>query len=410
MMRSILTIILSIVVAAAMGQSVKTGIEVLRDNHFDILKGKRVGLITNPTGVDSRLVSTIDILKSAKDVSLVCLFAPEHGVRGDVHAGDKVESYKDIKTDITVHSLYGKNRIPTKEMFDAIDVIVYDIQDIGCRSYTFISTMGEVMSAAAKYGKEFVVLDRPNPIGGLKVEGCLVEEGFHSFVSKFKIPYLYGLTAGEVAKLLVGEKMLNNNNLKLTIVPMQGWTRDMDYTDTGLEWVLPSPHIPHPFSAYYYPATGILGELGAVSIGVGYTLPFQIIATEDIDATALAEKLNALKMEGVAFRPIFVKPFYAAGQSKNLQGVQIHLTNPKRARLSDIQFVVMDVMHKMNPKLDFFKMATSPARIDMWNKVLGTDKIYKEFSKNLDWNAVKGYWTKDEEAFKRLSSKYYIYQ
>ncbi|HCM20357.1 MAG TPA: DUF1343 domain-containing protein, partial [Porphyromonadaceae bacterium] len=170
---------------------IKTGIEVLKDDQFSILKGKRVGLITNPTGVDNNLKSTIDILHEAPNVQLVALYGPEHGVRGDVHAGDKIETFTDPNTGVPVHSLYGATRKPSKEMLRDIDVLVYDIQDIGCRSYTYISTMYLAMQAAAENDIEFVVLDRPNPLGGLKVEGNLVEEGFFSFVSQLKIPYVY---------------------------------------------------------------------------------------------------------------------------------------------------------------------------------------------------------------------------
>ncbi|MEJ2618531.1 MAG: DUF1343 domain-containing protein, partial [Ignavibacteriaceae bacterium] len=187
------------------GPVVKTGIEVLRDRNFDILKGKRVGLVTNPTGVDSKLKSTIDILNESPNVNLVALFGPEHGVRGDFTAGDYIESYTDGYTKLPVYSLYGKTRKPDSTMLKNIDVLVYDIQDIGCRSYTYISTMGLIMEAAAKNNIEVVILDRPDPLGGCRVEGGLVEDGHFTFVSMFKIPYVYGLTCGELATLINNE-------------------------------------------------------------------------------------------------------------------------------------------------------------------------------------------------------------
>ena len=198
MKKYILTLAMA-VAAMAMSAVVKPGIEVLRDGGFAQLKGKRVGLLTNPTGVDNKLKSTVDILAEAEGVELVALFAPEHGVRGDVHAGDKVDNSVDPATGVKVYSLYGKSHKPTAEMLKDIDVLIYDIQDNGCRSYTFISSMGVCMEACAENGKQFMVLDRPNPLGGNKVEGCLVEDGFFSFVSKYPIPYLYGLTPGELA-------------------------------------------------------------------------------------------------------------------------------------------------------------------------------------------------------------------
>jgi len=406
-MRNIsLTVLLVLLFTSGWGK-VKPGVEVLRDKDFAALKGKRVGLITNPTGIDRSYKSTIDILNEAPGVKLVALFAPEHGVRGDIHAGDKVDTYTDPKTGVTVYSLYGKTQRPTKEMLEGIDAIVYDIQDIGCRSYTFISTMGIVMEEAAKYGVEVVILDRPNPLGGEKVEGCLVEDGFFSFVSQFKIPYVYGLTPGEVALMLNGEGMLKQK-CKLTVIPMKGWKRSMTYAQTGLDWVAPSPHIPNPMAAYYYPTTGILGELGVVSIGVGYTMPFQLVASDSISADRLADSLNALKLKGVHFRPIHYKPFYSVGKGLNYQGVQIHITDTKEVILSDIQFWIMQEMYKQNPRIDFFKRCEK-SRISMWNKVSGTDYILKGLSDSYNFSKVREYWHKDDAAFKAKSKKYYLY-
>ena len=273
------------IIASAQKVRVKTGIEVLQDEHFRRLEGKRVGLITNPTGVDHRLRSTIDILHEAPNVRLVALYGPEHGVRGNVHAGDTVGGTVDPATGLPIHSLYGNTRKPTPDMLRGIDILVYDIQDIGCRSFTYISTMGLAMEAAAEAGIEFMVLDRPNPLGGERIEGCIVEDGYQSFVSPYPIPYVYGLTCGELARLLNEERMIGQR-CRLQVVKMKGWRRRMSYAETGLPWVLPSPHIPHPETAHYYPATGILGELGTISIGVGYTLPFQLFAAPWINGNS----------------------------------------------------------------------------------------------------------------------------
>lgn len=278
----------------------KPGVEVLRDHGFKELAGKRVGLITNPTGVDNNLKSTVDILHEAGNVELVALFGPEHGVRGDVHAGDEFDNTVDPATGVKVYSIYGKTKKPTAEMLKGIDALVYDIQDIGCRSFTFVSTLGLALEACAENDIEFVVLDRPNPIGGNRVEGNLVEDGFYSFVSQFKVPYLYGLTPGEMARFLNGERMVaGGKQAKLTVVPMEGWTREMTFDKTGMPWILPSPHIPQPVTSYYYPATGILGELYYVSIGVGYTLPFQLICADWINAEEFSARMNALNLPGV---------------------------------------------------------------------------------------------------------------
>ncbi len=385
---------------------VKTGIEVLKESNFKALQGKRVGLITNPTGVDNNLKSTIDILHEARNVQLVALYGPEHGVRGDVHAGDKIEDFRDPNTGVPVFSLYGATRKPTKEMLEGVDVLVYDIQDIGCRSYTYISTMYLAMQAAAENNIEFVVLDRPNPLGGLKVEGNLVKDGFFSFVSQLKIPYVYGLTCGELAHMINAEMM--EKPCKLTVVKMKKWRRKMNFEATGLPWVPTSPHIPFAHSAYFYPVSGILGELGYMSIGVGYTLPFEMFAAEWIKAEEFANALNAKRLPGITFRPIHLKPYYSVGQGKNYQGVQIHLTDFAKARLSDIQFHVMEVTAQLYPEHKVFDHAPKN-RFDMFDKVSGSDYIRTEFSKNHRFADIQAYWMKDEEAFKRTSKKYYFY-
>lgn len=387
---------------------VKTGIEVLKENKFKQLQGKRVGLITNPTGVDNNLKSTIDILHEAPGVELVALYGPEHGVRGDVHAGDKISDFNDPNTGAPVYSLYGATRKPTPEMLEGVDILVYDIQDIGCRSYTYISTMYLAMQAAAENNIEFMVLDRPNPLGGLKVEGNLVEEGFFSFVSQLKIPYVYGLTCGELAEMINGEGMLTEP-CNLTVVNMKKWRRKMNFEDTGLPWVPTSPHIPFAHSAYFYPVSGILGELGYMSIGVGYTLPFEMFAAEWINAEEFAQALNAKRLPGINFRPIHIKPYYSVGQGKDYQGVQIYLTDFSKARLSDIQFHVMEVAAQLYPDQKVFDHAPEN-RFDMFDKVSGSDFIRKEFSKNHRFEDISAYWTKDEESFKKLSKKYYLYK
>ena len=404
----LLTIALASLIGTASAQNIKTGIEVLKSQNFKILEGKRVGLITNPTGFDNNLKSTIDILHEAANVKLVALFGPEHGVRGDEHAGDKVESMNDTKTGLPVFSLYGKTRKATPEMLQGIDVLVYDIQDIGSRSFTYISTMGLAMEAAAENNIEFVVLDRPNPLGGQKVEGNLVEDGFISFVSQFKIPYIYGLTCGELAMLINGENMLGKK-CKLTVVKMEGWKRDMTFEKTGLQWVPSSPHIPQPVSAIAYPISGILGELGYMSIGVGYTIPFQMFASEWIEADKLAERMNSYNLLGVIFRPMHLKPFYSVGVGKNLQGVQVHVMDYEKVALSDIQFWVMQAVAELWPDKAVFANADK-GRFRMFDQVSGSDQIRLKFSERSKVEDIKGYWYKDVASFRKLSSKYYLYK
>lgn len=411
-MKKIISLLMAGAVALGVSAHVKPGVEVLRDRGFEGLKGKRVGLITNPTGVDNNLKSTIDILHEAKDVTLVGLYAPEHGVRGDVHAGDHVDNAVDPATGVTVYSMYGKTRKPTAEMLKDVDVLVYDIQDIGCRSYTFISSMGVAMEACAELGKEFMVLDRPNPVSGTKVEGNLTEDDCVSFVSQFPIPYLYGLTPGELAMYINEEGLLKDGKkVKLTVVPMDGWTRNMSFAQTEMPWVLPSPHIPNPEAAIMYPVSGILGELGYVSIGVGYTMPFKLFCSQWTNAEELARRMNALNLPGLMFRPIHIKPFYSVGKGENLQGIEVYVTDVEKAPLSLVQFYVMQEMADMNPDKATFKEGNAdPKRFNMFDKVSGSKEIRKRFAKNHKVADIIDYWNKDAQAFKTKSAKYYLYK
>ena len=389
---------------------VKPGIEVLRDGGFEQLKGKRVGLITNPSGVDNNLKSTIDILHEAEGVELVALYGPEHGVRGDVHAGDNVDNTVDAATGVTVYSIYGKNRKPSAEMLKDVDVLVYDIQDIGCRSFTFISTMGLAMDACAELGKEFMVLDRPNPVGGNKVEGNIVEDSCFSFVSQFPIPYLYGLTPGELAQYLNEEGLLESGKkVNLTVIPMEGWTRDMKFSDTGMPWVLPSPHIPTPDYAIYYPISGIVGELYCISIGVGYTMPFKLFCAEWIDANDFCKAMQDLKLPGMNFRPIHIKPFYSTGKGKNLQGVEVYVTDKERAPLSLTNFYAMQELAKLYPDSLLFDLGDK-SRYSMFDKVVGSKEIRARFCKNYRVADIEEYWNKDVQWFSEKKAKYHLYK
>ena len=393
---------------------VKTGVEVLRDRGFEGLVGRRVGLVTNPSGVDRNLNSTIDILYNAPGVELVALYGPEHGVRGDVYAGGKVSDTVDEATGLPVYSLYGATRKPTLEMLEGIDVMVYDIQDVGARSYTFISTLGLVMEACAEKGIEVMVLDRPNPLGGNKIEGCYVEQPFNSFVSQYKIPYIYGLTVGELA-MLINEESLNRGQLgnqapskcSLSVVPMEGWTRDMLYEDTGLPWVLPSPNIPFKDSPKYYVSSGICGELyGFLNIGVGYTLPFQVFGATWIDPVALKAKLDSYRLPGIAFRTIYYQPISGTLKGQLVAGVQFFFTDYEKARLTELQFHVMQALAELYPDKKAFEVANG---IGLFDKVCGTDYVRQEFVKRYNFADIKEYWRKDEKSFRTLAQKYHLY-
>lgn len=414
MVRNRLLAVLLLLCGLSAAAQVKPGVEVLRDSGFCGLKGKRVGLVTNPSGVDRHLRSTIDILFDADDVNLVALYAPEHGVRGDVYAGAKVESGRDSRTGLPVFSLYGDTRQPTKEMLKGVDIMVYDIQDVGSRSYTFISTLGLVMRTCAEMDIPVMVLDRPNPLGGLKIEGALVRDGFHSFVGQYKIPYIYGLTVGELARM-INEEGLNcgqKGNLaplkcNLTVVPMEGWTRDMLFSDTGLPWILPSPNIPYPETAVCYPSAGLCGEFyNYLNIGIGYTLPFATFAEEWIDADKLKALLDSWDIPGVAWRTIHYKPTSGRLAGKLIHGVQYYYTDYELATITLTQFYVMEAVYQLFGKNPF---PSAGDRMAMFNKVCGSDYVSKTFSKRLRVDDIIEYWNADVADFRLLSENYYLY-
>lgn len=388
---------------------VKLGNEVLAAGGFKALRGKRVGLLTNPSGVNRNLDTTIEVLRKATGVKLIALFAPEHGVYGDVPAGDKVETRTDARTGLPVHSLYPKHR-PTREMLQGLDAVVYDLQDTGCRSYTYITTMGMAMEACGEAGVEFIVLDRPNPLGGVRVEGVLVEDKFRSAVSKWDCAYVYGMTCGELARMINGEGWIKTP-CKLTVIPLKGWKRTMTWRDTGLPWVPTSPHVPHGESPLFQVATGMIGELGgkAVSTGIGYTLPFQCIAAPGVDMHKLAEALNAYQLPGVRFQPITFKPYYFGLENEVLGGAQIFFTDPARAPLTAINFYALEALKNVAGR-DIFQEAVKANRgFNMFDKVNGTDATRKALQEGKSAAAIAASWKPAEDAFRKQRARYLLY-
>ena len=411
-MKRFISLALIILTSVAIFAQVKPGIEVLRDNAFDVLQGKRIGLITNPTGIDSKLNATPDILATADGVDLVAMFAPEHGIRGDIAAGASVSSSIDSATGVKVYSIYGKTKKPTQQMLAGIDALVYDIQDNGCRSYTFISTMGKAMEAAAQANIEFIVLDRPNPLGGLRVEGPITDADCISFVSQYPIPYLYGLTPGELALYLKGEGLIAGaEDLKLTVVPMEGWTRNMIFNETGLPWILPSPHIPSDDTCLYYPATGIVGELAWISIGVGYTMPFKTFAAPWIDAGKLSQRLNNLNLPGISFRPIHYTPYYGIFKGTPVKGVEVFVNEPDAAQLTLVQFYVMQELHDMYASQSPLTPTTANKNnLKMFDNVVGTKQIRQVLiNNNYKVSPILSIWDKDSQQFSEKKQRYHLY-
>jgi len=407
--RAVVFILPTCISIHAEGARVKLGNEVLVTHKFKELAGKRVGLITNPSGVNANLESTIDVLRAAPNVKLAALFGPEHGVYGDVPAGEKIESRTDPRTGLPVHSLYGATRKPTPGMLKSLDALVYDLQDTGCRSYTFISTMGVAMEACGEAGIEFIVLDRPNPLGGLRIEGAMIEdEKLRSFVSKWDVPYVYGMTCGELARM-INDKGWIKTRCELTVVPMKGWKRAMVWRDTGLPWVSTSPHVPHGESPLFQVATGMIGEIGGASTGIGYTLPFQCIAAPDVDKHKLAETLNAYHLPGVRFQPVSYKPYYFTFSNQVISGVQVYFTDPARAPLTAINFCAMEALKKVAGRDLFEEAVKAGKKFDMFDKVNGTEATRKALQAGTSAAEIVASWKAGEEKFRKERQKYLLY-
>ncbi len=326
-------------------KKVKPGIEVLLEDHLDWIAGKRVGLITNPTGIDQDLKSSIDLLHEHSEVNLTALFGPEHGIRGDREAGEYVESYIDEKTGLPVYSLYGPTWKPTEEMLENVDVLLFDIQDIGSNVYTYIYTLGFAMEAAAEQGKEIIVLDRPNPIGGERVEGPVRSADAVSFMGRFLLPVRHGMTVGELATMWNHEYSLG---VSLKVAKMKGWKRFMHFEDTALPWIQPSPNIPTQETAYLYAGTELLDDT-TLTTGLGTTKPFELVGAPWINGEQLAEEMNAKSLEGVRFRSAYFTPMFGTYEGERIGGVQVHITNPKKIELVNLGLQLLDTMRNQDP-------------------------------------------------------------
>ena len=329
---------------------VELGIDVLLapgSPQIAALTGKRIGLITNPSGVDGRLVPTADCLARDPRLKLVQLYGPEHGIRGEVPAGDPVEDARDPVTGLPVQSLYGRTRRPTPESLAGVDALLFDIQDIGSRTYTYISTLGEAMRACAEHRKPLWVLDRPNPLGGLLTEGPVMPEQWRNFIGWGPMPITHGMTVGEVARFFNATLGIGCD---LQVVPMRGWRREMTWADTGLTWTQTSPHIPGVRQAHLYVATGMVAmSTTNLSDGVGTTLPFEIVAAEFIDPPQLSAALNASGLPGVRFQALAVKPFYGGFKDKALRGVRLHLNDPRAFEPLRTALTVLATLERLHP-------------------------------------------------------------
>lgn len=384
--------------APARAAAVALGVDVLQQSRFDILRGKRVGLVTNQTGVDSRGVRTRLILHRAPGVRLVALYTPEHGLDGTEKAGAHVASRKDPLTGLTAHSLYGPTRKPTPEMLRGVDALVFDMQDIGCRSYTYISTMAKCMEAAGELGIEFIVLDRPNPLGGLRVEGPGISKPWISFVGQLPVPYVHGMTAGELARM-ANANGWTGPRCRLTVVPMRGWRRGMLWRDTGLPWVRTSPNIPYAESPAYYVATGIFGSLGGVDIGIGTREPFQIAAAPWIKPESLAAAMSRKSLSGVAFRP-----GRTAGGNP---GVRISLDPRHASNLTAINIYLIDEFNRRTSRSLFAR--TSKSGLSLFHKVCGGTEIREKLQRGVPPGEIVRSWEAGARRFEAARRPYLLY-
>jgi uncharacterized protein YbbC (DUF1343 family) len=359
--------------------AVQLGIDVLFENGLPpSLQGKRVGLVTNQTGIDSAGRTTIDRFKEwPQQLQLVALFGPEHGIRGDVHADYKVEDGRDCDG-IPIYSLYGSTRRPTAAMLQNVDLMVFDIQDVGLRCYTFISTLFYVMEEAAKQGIGVMVLDRPNPINGLVVDGPMLEPQWRSFVGYIDVPFCHGMTVGELAQFFNAEYGVG---CSLTVVPMKGWKRSMSFHETGLVWMPTSPQIPEADSPLYYATTGVLGEAQtAISIGVGYTLPFKVVGAPWIDAQRFAQALNDQGLPGIRFHPWHFRPFFGRHATKECAGVRLIITDPIAYRPITTQFIILGLLKTLYPDHFLAGVPMKEATDRMLAKIIGTEEIYERLT------------------------------
>ena len=372
---------------------VLNGIDVLEKQKFTPLKGLRLGLVTNHTGHDRDRNSTIDLLRNAPGLELKALFSPEHGIRGlkDEKVGDGV----DEKTGLPVYSLYGERRKPTAEQLKDLDALVFDIQDVGCRFYTYTATMALAMEAAAEYGKKYLVLDRVNPINGVAVDGPMLADKT-SFVAYHHVPLRYGMTIGELARMFKAER---NCNADLTVIPLENWRRDMYLDQTEQPWTIPSPAMRNLTEAILYPGVGLLESV--VSVGRGTDTPFEVVGAPYIDDVKLSEELNAANLPGVRFVPIQFTPTYSVHKDKLCRGVNIILTDRDACNVVDIGLLIAKTLCRLYPtNFNPDKMAhllLHPPSME----AIKTDKPLSE---------IRAAWQKDLDEFQKVRAKYLMYQ
>ncbi|HEY0481553.1 MAG TPA: DUF1343 domain-containing protein [Kofleriaceae bacterium] len=391
--------------------TVQTGLARLASEGSSLLEGRRLGLLVNSTAVDAQLRHAIDLLHARSDLKVTALFGPEHGVRGDAQDMIAVDAARDSRSNLPIHSLYGTTAAsltPTPQMLEDIDVIVYDVQDVGSRYYTFVWTMVLAMRACAAAGKAFCVLDRPNPIDGLHIEGAMIAPGFESFVGLVSCPNRHGMTAGEIARW---RHTVEKLDLELVVLGMRGWQRDMRFDHTGLPWVLPSPNMPTPDTALVYPGMCLV-EGTELSEGRGTTRPFELAGAPYLDGHRLAADLTAMQLPGVMFRPAIYTPMFQKHHGKPCGGVQLHVTNPETFRPYRTGVAFVKACYDQSPasfrwRNKAYEFVQDIPAIDL---LAGGDAIRTGIEIGASLEDLAARWPRDEGDFAAERADYLLYE
>ena len=386
-------------------RQVRSGIEVLLSDSLHLVQGQRVGLLTNHTGIywtsDGIVGSTIDALYEANNVDLVALYAPEHGIRGQEQAGAAIDSGRDERTGVPIHSLYGEVRKPTPAMLEGVDVLLFDMQDIGARYYTYVSTMALAMEAAGEQDIPFIVLDRPNPVRGDVVQGNLLKPGYETFVGMYPVPMRHGMTVGELARLYVGEFGLE---VDLHLVPLDGWTRDMTFDQTQLPWIPPSPNMPSLESALAYPGT-CLFEGTPISVGRGTDRAFQWVGAPWLDGVQLAESLNGYGINGVRFESTTFTPRNSGDRKFEGQEVSGVVLIPESTDYDASKAAVAMLVETYSMSGDNWLWAEAH-----FDRLAGTDSLRLSIEAGADFAELTSAWDSETQAFEQLRVPYLIYR
>ncbi len=385
--------------------SVQLGLEVFLDSHADQLAGRKIGLVTNLTGIDHNLVSTVQRLHEHPAVNLVKLFGPEHGLRGEAQAGESVTNYPDPITGLPIYSLFGKVHKPTPDMLDGLDLLIFDMQDAGVRFYTYLTTLAYVMQAAGEHHIEIMVLDRPAPLNGLVTQGPILDPAYQSFVGVYPFPLRYGMTIGEMAQLFNGAY---GTHCDLTVIPMRGWRRAMWFDDTGVPFIPGSPNLPTLTAWTVYPGTCLI-EGTNLSEGRGTTRSFEYIGAPWIDGALLADRLNALSLPGVRFRPIYFVPSFSKYQGEMCSGVHVYVTNRNQLRPIDIVLHLIQIVKQQYPEQFAWRDPWSEGGHYPIDLLSGGNSVRTHLDTNGSVSDLVAQWQDDLQAFADLRAPFLLY-